>query len=436
MSLPTPTPDELERSQALQALLSERILANGPMNFADYMQAALYEPGHGYYVSGKPIFGRAGDFQTAPTIGKLFGECLAEQCLEVLRAITSNQTQTLTPAFHGIFEFGAGNGELAAALLPRLYQRCRDEQLPLPAYHILEPSAALRERQQQCIDTALGEEDFANDSPVVQWHQSLPVSFAGVVLANEVLDAMPVERCSFSDGVLSRECVHSEGQKLKGQYQRADELLSAAITSRYREQLDCLPSHYCFEVNTALDGWVAALGSFLVEGAALIIDYGYPRRELLLPERHTGTLMCYYRHHAHDDPYFLPGQQDITAHVDFTSLAEASVGAGLELNGYCTQAAFLQSNGLIELASDGAVTLDAVTSSTKAATEAATKAATKADRHPADNEQLYAHLQTMQQVKTLTLPGGMGERFQVMGLSRGLDFGLQGFNQEDLSHRL
>ena len=421
MSLPNPSQDELARSQALEALLTERIRADGPMRFADYMQAALYEPGHGYYVTGKSIFGRGGDFQTAPTIGKLFGECLAEQCLEVLRAIQAVPHTDGHTECSGILEFGAGNGELAAALLPRLYQRCIDEQLPLPAYHVIEPSAALRESQQQCIAAALREHKFESELPAVQWHMKLPVSFTGVVIANEVLDAMPVESCCFRDGAVFLQQVESDGQKLMGDYQPADSTFSAMIASRYSEQLSDLPSDYCFEINSALDGWVAALGSMLVTGAALIVDYGYPRRELFLPERHAGTLMCYYRHHAHSDPFFLPGQQDITAHVDFTSLAEAAATSGLELNGYCTQAAFLQANGLIELASTGAISIE--------------QGANELMITNPDSE-LAGHLQMMQQVKTLTLPGGMGERFQVMALSCNLDFGLQGFSREDLSHRL
>lgn len=420
MTLPEPTEDELARSRALQVLLGERIADLGPLGFADYMQVALYEPGHGYYVAGKSIFGRGGDFQTASTLGKLFGQCLAEQCLEVLLAIRDNPQQVNTPVVTGILEFGAGNGELAAALLPHLYQRCIDVELPLPTYHILEPSAALRERQQQCINAALNEVGLNSELPAVQWHLSLPASFSGAVLANEVLDAMPVERFSFHDGVLLQQRVGHDGQTLVGDYESADDSWSAVIAARYGAQLDNLPNGYQFEHNPALDGWVAALGELLLQGAALLIDYGYPRRELFLPERSAGTLMCYYRHHAHCDPFFMPGQQDITAHVDFTAIAEAAAGSGLELNGYCSQAAFLQCNGLLDIASAGGFARDHPLQ-----TDANTNATER-----------MRHLQKMQEVKTLAMPGGMGERFQVMALSKALDFGLRGFTQEDLSHRL
>ena len=412
VQLPEPEQELKDKSDALVALLKERITANGPISFADYMRTALYEPGHGYYVAGQTIFGPAGDFQTAPMLGSVFGECLAEQCLEVWRALSQSAAQGTIAS--GVFEFGAGRGDLAAVLYSTLRQRCIEEKLPIPDYHILEPSAALRE----CQQTRLQEFDQG-----VHWHTQMPESFTGIVIANEVLDAMPVERFRYKAADSSESKSQTSASRFQQQFVDLDDngdLCSTFVDcNKTFENLldtacgdlpDAWPDGYTFEWNTHASGWLTALGDCLMHGAVLLFDYGYPRKEFLLPERSDGTLMCYYRHRAHDDAFFYPGLQDITSHVDFTSIAEASLQADLELNGYCSQGSFLQ------------VFLDDIS------------AAGLVDR--ADDEQELQRLKRAQEIKTLTLPGSMGERFQVMGFSRGLDFALRGFSLEDLSYRL
>ncbi len=428
MNLPEPPQELKDKSDALVALLKERIKAWGPISFAEYMHTALYEPGHGYYVAGQTIFGPAGDFQTAPMLGSVFGECIAEQCLEVWASLfteasattsattAANTAQRSIPS--GVFEFGAGQGDLAAVLYSRLRQRCIEQKLPLPDYHILEPSAALRESQQARLQQ-FGE--------CIHWHTQIPETFAGIVIANEVLDAMPVERFRYKRA----EQTESPEQVSRTRFQRqfvdldensnfcsiyvdCDERFEAVLQQGCGDLANTWPDGFTFEWNTHVGGWLGALGDCLSQGAVLLFDYGYPRKEFLLPERSDGTLMCYYRHRAHADPFFYPGLQDITAHVDFTSIAEASVQADLELNGYCSQGSFLQ------------VFLNEITS--------AVADADPQGKGGGDSE--LQRIKRAQEIKTLTLPGTMGERFQVMGFSRGLDFAMRGFCLEDLSYRL
>ena len=418
MHLPEPEQELKDKSDALVTLLKERIKAQGPISFADYMRTALYEPGHGYYVAGQMIFGPAGDFQTAPMLGSVFGECIAEQCLEVWESLsTKASSSTVQSAIaSGVFEFGAGQGDLAAVLYSRLCQRCLEQNLPLPDYHILEPSAALRECQQARL------QEFGDN---IHWHTQIPESFAGVVVANEVLDAMPVERFRYKRAEQSESPEQVSGARFQRQFVDfeengclcstfvdCDDSFENLLQQGCGDLVQAWPDGFTFEWNTHVGGWLGALGECLTHGAVLLFDYGYPRKEFLLPERSDGTLMCYYRHRAHADPFFYPGLQDITAHVDFTSVAEASVQADLELNGYCSQGSFLQ------------VFLNDITD-------------TNVDRQGVEAaESELQRIKRAQEIKTLTLPGSMGERFQVMGFSRGFDFALRGFSLEDLSYRL
>jgi len=385
-----PPPDAVGRahSERLTALILSR-MAEGALSFADYMTQALYEPGLGYYMAGAPKFGARGDFITAPELSPLFGQCVAAQCLEVLSSLAETA---------GILELGAGNGLLAASILSAL-----EPSRALP-YLILEPSAELRERQQALLSGALSGDVLSR----VRWIDSLPVGFSGVVLANEVMDALPVERFARQEGRLWQVGVEHGEAGFRDVLRSAPTAIETAVHAIERDLGQALPDDYASEFCPELGPWVAALADSLSAGVILLADYGYPRREYFLAERNRGTLTCHYRHRAHGDPYFLPGLQDITAHVDFTRVAEAGVDAGLSLLGYTSQAAFLLGcdlQGRVE-ATQGAL---------------------------ASETERFAQARA---IRTLTLPGEMGERFQFIALGKGYDRPLRGFVLQDLAHRL
>jgi len=378
-------PDPSEEARAHSETLIERLrldiaAAGGRIPFQQYMDTVLYAPGLGYYSAGSRKFGPEGDFVTAPEVSPLFSHCLARQCAQVL-----DQTGG------AILEFGAGTGTMAADILLQLE---RMQALP-SSYYILELSADLQQRQRQTL-----EHKAAHLLPRVVWLQQLPQTFHGVILANEVLDAMPVHRLRLEHGQWRELLVGWDGPRLGWQ---AMPLEDAQVQQRL-EGLD-LPEPYTTEVCTRADAWVAQLGEILQSGLVLLIDYGFPRHEYYHPERSQGTLMCHYRHRAHADPFVYPGLQDITAHVDFTAVAEAALSAGLSVYGYTTQAMFLLATGL-EQAMDGVE----------------------------DAEQQY---RLAQQIKTLTLPSEMGELFKVMALGKGLaDITLMGFALHDMRGKL
>ncbi len=381
-----PPPDEaaLAHSQSLLARIKEEISAcGGVMDFRRYMELALYAPGLGYYSAGQQRLGEGGDFTTAPEISPLFSRCLARQCAEVLERIGGD-----------VLEFGAGSGVMAAEVLLEL------ERLGVAPerYAIVELSADLRERQRATLEARA-----PHLAGRVQWLDRLEGNdFKGVVLANELLDAMPVSCFAIRAGQVMERCVGSTDAGLGWVERKAGETLNAVI-----EALDLqLPDGYCSELNPGLAPWMRALGAFVERAAVVLIDYGYPRREYYAAQRSMGTLICHYRHRAHDDVFWYPGLQDITANVDFTAVAEAGEAAGLDLLGYTTQAHFLMSSGLDELFQE------------------------------ALGEDALAQLSLAQQVKTLTLPGQMGERFQVMALGKGIEGPLRGFALRDLRNRL
>ena len=432
-ALPEAPAEIRQQSEQLVAVLAQRIAQQGSISFASYMQAALYEPGLGYYASANPVFGADGDFVTASGLGDLFAKCLAQQCDEVLIALQQPGSAPIAAGqAPAIVEFGAGNGLLAKALLLQLAELCAARDQPPPAYHIIETSGSLRLRQREELSD-LPSEVLAR----VYWHDRLPVDLCGVVIANEVMDAMPVERLRWQQQQLQQLQVGYDADRARftENYVPLNELESGLPMAGLQQLHSTLPEllnellperladGYCFEHNAYLPGWLAAVGEFLTRGAVLLIDYGYPRSEYFLPERERGTLMCYYRHHAHTDPYFLPGAQDITTHVDFTAVAEAADAAGFNINGYTTQSAFLQANGLLQLA-------EAMTTARSENTAETTTETTGTDKS------ILSQVRLMQEVKALCLPGSMGERFQVMGLTRDLDLVMQGFTELDLSHRL
>ena len=391
-SLPEPEPAARAHSARLRELIREQIKANGgAIAFARYMELALYAPGLGYYSAGARKFGAEGDFVTAPELGGVFAQCVGDALAPVLKQL-GDETM--------FFEIGGGSGAFAEAALQHL---AAIDSLP-GRYAILEPSADLRERQQTRLREALPPELFSR----CQWLDGPPENeWRGVLFANEVLDALPTPRFVIRDGEVYEEFVVLDaGGELLRVDQPADALLHSAVRHVERDIEAPLADGYRSEILPQLPYWIQAVGGLLKEGAMLFVDYGYPRREYYLPERRDGTLVCHYRHRAHDDPFHLPGLQDLTAFVDFTALAEAGVHAGFDFSGYCAQTSFLIGNGLPQRLQ----AIDAI----------------------ADEVERYRR---HQEIKKLTLPGEMGERFQAMGFQRGVDF-RSAFAAGDLSRRL
>lgn len=359
--------------------------AGGRLPFDQFMDLALYAPGLGYYVAGSRKFGAEGDFVTAPEISPLFGRALARQCAQVLD-ITGG----------GILEFGAGTGVMAGDILVQL---AADGATP-DCYAILEPSPDLQARQRVHLEGALPPDLFAR----IQWLDAMPANFHGVMLGNEVLDAMPVQRFRVTDQGVEEAFVIAAGKGFAWQWGAAQ---TPGLAQAVNDLPTGLPDGYCAEINLRLWPWLQMVSAALGRGALILIDYGYSRAEYYHPERDSGTLICHFRHRAHDDPLLLPGLQDITANVDFTAVAQAGEQAGLRLAGYSTQTHFLLGCGLDDLL---------------------------ADSDPGD---VAAHMARVQGVKQLTLPSAMGERFKAIGLSRGLDdVALRGFAVRDLRDRL
>jgi len=388
-----PSPDEVaqQHSDQLKIEICQQIdAAGGAIDFARFMAMALYQPGLGYYSAGSSKFGEGGDFITAPEVSPLFSHCLARQCQQVLADIGCGD----------ILEFGAGTGAMASEVLLELE---RLDSLP-GQYFILELSPDLKQRQQQSI-----EQRAPHLLPRVRWLDGLPESgFQGVILANEVVDAMPVHLVQFQQDGLSERFVAHNG----GDFVWQDKpLQSAELQQRIHALTDELDDEvfcpgYLTEINLAQTAWINSLAMMLEKGVALIIDYGFPQHEYYHPDRTTGTLMCHYRHRAHGDPLVLAGLQDITAHVDFTALALAAHESGLDVMGYTSQAQFLLAAGLTELL---------------------------AEQDQADPR---AYMEVTQQVKKLTLPNEMGELFKVLAIGRDYPNELKGFLLQDRRGRL
>jgi SAM-dependent MidA family methyltransferase len=386
--LPELTPDEAAHGARLEARVREEIArAGGWISFARFMQLALYEPGLGYYSAGAHKLGAAGDFVTAPEVAPVFSRCVAVQCEEVLRTLGGGD----------VLELGAGSGVMAAALLEELERR---DALPR-RYLILDVSADLRERQRATL-AAAAPRLLAR----VEWLDRLPEAFTGVVVANEVLDAMPVERFVVRGGAVNALGVTWQLGRLEWSEARAPAALSAGARAIERETGAAWPEGFASEINLGLGDWLAALAGSISRGVLLFVDYGLPRRELYAAERRAGTLLCHFRHRFHDDPFTRLGLQDITAWVDFTAVADAGASTGLDLAGYTTQAHFLIGNGIGEFIADVAE-LDVV-----------------------------SRVNLSRQAMVLTLPGEMGERFKAIALAKGYDSPLRGFAVRDLRHTL
>lgn len=371
--LPEPSAEALAHSRRLAEHIAAGIAKAGSLPFAQFMEQVLYAPGLGYYSAGSRKFGAEGDFITAPELGPAFAHSLA-YCLAGSMAGREDWS---------LLEVGGGSGALAADLLSALAER---DALPR-CYQLLEISADLRERQR---DTLAARCPALLDR--VQWLDQLPDhDWSGALVANEVIDALPATRFTLRDDAVFEQHVIGGPDAFQWLDVPASSALIAELAQRLGEGLTDLPRPYCSELHLSLAPWLSALTGHLREGLAVFIDYGYPREVYYSPERSDGTLVCHYRHHAHDDPLILPGLQDITAFVDFTAVAEAGLACGLDVAGYTSQAQFLLGND-IQGYLEG---LDALP--------------------------FAQRLSRVGAVKTLMLPGEMGERFQVMALTRGLD---------------
>ncbi|KPK11636.1 MAG: hypothetical protein AMJ68_05060 [Acidithiobacillales bacterium SG8_45] len=380
-ALPAPDAAETEHSLRLIELIQSE-MAGGPISFNRFMELALYAPKLGYYSAGKTKFGASGDFVTAPELGDVFARCVAHQCAQVLDELKGGD----------ILEAGAGNGTLAADMLLQLE---RQQQLPR-RYYILELSADLRQRQKHTI---------AGKAPHlverVQWLEDFPeAGFEGVIVANELLDAMPVSLFHVSDDGIMERYVTFADARFGWTELPASPLVQQRVTGLG------LDSDYLSELNLNAEAWIQTAGARLKRGVMLLIDYGFPRHEYYHPQRNAGTLMCHYRHRAHTDPLAYVGLQDITAHVDFTAMAQAAVDCGLDVLGYTSQAAFLMASGLNQI---------------------------MAASNP---ETTREHLDTTTQIKKLTLPSEMGELFKVLALGRDFEAPLEGFQLQDRRDRL
>jgi len=380
MSMPAPTPDALAASQSLQQLIAaEMERLGGAMPFSRFMELALYAPRLGYYSGGASKLGASGDFTTAPEISPLFGAAVARAAAAIIAQSAPD-----------IIEFGAGTGKLARDVLAAL----DGMGVRVNSYTIIELSGELRARQQEAL----------RDLPQVRWLDGMPERFSGVVLANEVLDAMPVELVIRRDGAWQRQMVTvQDGAFAFVQAPLTDAL--AAQVARQVPDAESLPDGYLTEIHPVAEGFMASLAGMLEKGAAILFDYGFPAHEYYLDQRMGGTLMCHYRHHAHPDPFYLPGLQDITAHVDFTAMALASQEAGLPVLAYMNQASFLLACGIGELLLES------------------------------DPEQALHYLPQSRAVQKLVSPAEMGELFKVLVVGRDVDLP-DAIVRADRTHRL
>ncbi|MCX7139733.1 MAG: SAM-dependent methyltransferase [Proteobacteria bacterium] len=379
--LPTPSAEALAHSDRLTALIRGEIDASsGWIPFSRYMELALYAPGLGYYTAGARKLGREGDFITAPEMTPLFGQTLARQAAEVLES-----------GFEQILEIGAGSGALAASLLAELE---RMDRLPRN-YYILEVSPDLRERERDLLAAKV-----PHLLERVTWLNQLPTVYPGLVIANEVLDAMPVHIVRGAASGAEEGGVTREGDAFAWAWRpAAAELLATAAALQ-------LPEGYQSEIQLVACGFVRSLAQSMAKGVILLIDYGFPAHEYYHGQRGEGTLMCHYRHRAHGDPFFLPGLQDITSHVDFSAVARAGEEAGLELLGYAGQAQFLINCGITDILL----------------------------RTPP--EDAAAYLPQASAAQQLLSPSEMGELFKVIAFGKDYAAPLMGFAEGERSHSL
>lgn len=360
-----------QHSDKLKQQITDAISEQGGwISFADYMQHCLYQPGLGYYSAGSHKLGPAGDFTTAPETSSLFGRALATHIADAGAQLENYE----------VLEFGAGSGRLALAVLEQL---ARLNCLP-QRYLILETSADLQQRQQQLI---------ARENPAlasrVAWLSTMPEHFTGVILANEVADAMPVHLLTFTENNVSEQGVSVEHDEFIWQSRPVQISRLKQKASQIRTCIGNQP--YMTEVSLAAEDWLKTVADSLQQGAVFIIDYGYAMEEYFRPDREQGTLRCYYRHQAHDNPLLLPGLQDITAHVNFTALADCALTAGLDIDGFHEQSDFLLAGDITQISAELEQQSDTL-----------------------------SWLKHSSDLKQLLMPGAMGHQFKVLSLSRGM----------------
>ena len=382
--LPLPPDAAIALSEQLTQRLQQQIAEHGPMPFQTFMQQILYAPGLGYYSAGLAKLGAAGDFITAPELSPLFSQCLAH-CFAA----------PLQQPNRSVLELGAGRGVMAAEML-RAWQSL--DCLP-STYYILEVSADLRAVQRASIAQHVPELLSR-----VQWIDHWPQQFCGVVVANEVLDAMPF--CLFTvhgNRVMERAVTCEQNGQFKWAELPADTILQQWFAHLPDEIRAAMHDGYQGEVLLSLPAWLQGLYQSIDSAHVVLIDYGFPQHELYLAERDQGTLMCHFRHHAHSDPLRLVGLQDVTCHVDFSAVADAAFDAGFSISGYSSQAGFLQSAGILNLA---------------------------------QSDDVATRFGYSQQLKRLLLPSEMGELFKVICLSKNTTVDLPGFAINDRRHSL
>lgn len=387
--LPVPDNGAAKHSQKVSEKIKQEIREQeGMISFRRFMEIALYEPGLGYYSSGAFKFGEQGDFITAPELSTVYSNCIAKQCQQVLNKMDNGH----------ILELGPGTGRMACDILLALE---KNESLP-GKYFLLETSADLRQRQQEYIS-----QHIPHLEKIIYWLEELPGNaFNGIILANEVIDALPVHRFIFSNNKLKELNVGFENNRFVWIERPFDDETFKVVTRELAPFLESWPQGYTSEINIDIQPFINSFSDCIKQGIIIIADYGYPRQDYYHPQRINGTLLCHYRHRVHNDPFFNPGLQDITSSVNFTCLAEAAVNAGLDVCGYTTQAHFLMSCGLeeyIKQLEDGDLSNNAMLSG---------------------------------QIRQLTMPGAMGERFKFIALSKNLNLPLLGFQFVDLRAKL
>ena len=367
--LPTPDDASLIHSSIVLEELAKKINTNeGWINFADFMQFILYEPGLGYYSSGTRKLGTGGDFTTAPEISNFFGACLADCMIKILHSCPEQM----------ILEIGAGSGRLAFDILTRL-----DKQGFVPnQYYILELSADLKDRQQRLLAKLPN-----NLLEKVTWLDSLPENFiTGIILGNEVLDAMPCRRFRIQDEEIYEIGISCTNQRLIEQDKLADKIIKDSVHKIEKELNRKFANGFISEIRPDYKHWFTTLSSSLVYGAIIFIDYGCSRGEYYSADRSTGTLVCHYQNTAHYDPLFLPGVQDLSAWVDFSLVADVGLKHGFKVESYTSHRDFLLSAGILKL-------VDQISDQNK-------------------------RFKINQAVKQLLLPSQMGDTFKFMLLSK------------------
>lgn len=373
--LQLPLPDEagLTRSRKLQQLIYTKIEKRLWISFAEYQHLALYTPDLGYYSSSTKKFGKEGDFTTSPEVSVLFGKTLARQVKEIIYPLNGN-----------ILEIGAGSGKLALDLLSELKQL---NALP-NAYYILEIGADLRQRQQNLLRDELP--DLFNR---VHWIEELPQNFSGLIFANELLDTIPTHVIAWRNGEIFERGVACAQEE---HFIWEERPINNAQLMKLAQKINP-PNNYVSEINLQMRGFINSLATILEKGVIIMIDYGCERQQYYHPQRNQGTLMCHYQHHAHNDPFYFPGLQDITTHVDFSAVASAAMESDLDVIGYTSQGQFLINNGITEILTQ------------------------------ISSEDLSAHLSLANQARWLLAPEEMGEFFRVIALSKNFVGQLSGF---------